>query len=184
MSSNFTMTEFSMTMQYMANQLLTYLNNHEHSPHNIIVFIKTLNPQVTRIKECLIKLVTAMAHDWWQVDCGQAELGYEKRPLQKVIAEAAEFCTGVANGGISLLLLINSHPSPTAEQAALHAMCTEGLKDIDQELSYLSKLILQLQERMTSLEAITRSRLALEVAWVELVSKTICTFYHWFHLDQ
>ncbi|KIN94283.1 hypothetical protein M404DRAFT_35226 [Pisolithus tinctorius Marx 270] len=96
-----------------------------------------------------------MAHAWWQKDSSKVELGYERRPLRDVIAEAAEFFAGVLNSSISLPLLINSHPSPTAEHAALHTMCTEGLKDIDQELSYLSKLILHSQEQMSSLEAIT-----------------------------
>ncbi|KAI6006503.1 hypothetical protein F5J12DRAFT_782792 [Pisolithus orientalis] len=85
----------------------------------------------------------------------KVELGYERRPLWNIITEAAEFFTGVSNGSILLPLLINSHPSPTAEHAALHMMCTEGLKDIDQELSYLSKLILHSQEQMSSLEAVT-----------------------------
>ncbi|KAI5998543.1 hypothetical protein F5J12DRAFT_895482 [Pisolithus orientalis] len=96
-----------------------------------------------------------MAHTWWQNNSGKVELGYERRLLQDIIAEAAEFFAGVSNGSILLPLLINSHPSPTAKCAALHAMCTEGLKDIDQELLYLSKLILHSQEQMSSLEAVT-----------------------------
>ncbi|KAI6153467.1 hypothetical protein BKA82DRAFT_36382 [Pisolithus tinctorius] len=161
----------TLIMLLTADRLLTYLNDGERSPRDILAFIKRLNPRVTRIKECRVKLATIMAHAWWQNDSGKVELGYERRPLRDVIAEAAEFFAGVSNGGIALPLLINSHPSPTAERAALHAMCTEGLKDIDQELSYLSKLILHSQERMSSLEAITRSKLALQVAWVESVSK-------------
>ncbi|KAI6141086.1 hypothetical protein BKA82DRAFT_32186 [Pisolithus tinctorius] len=154
-----------------AERLLTYLNDGKRSPWDILALIKSLNPHVTRIKECHVKLATIMAHAWWQNDSGKVELGYERRPLRDVIAEAAEFFAGVSNGGISLPLLINSHPSPTAECTALHTMCTEGLKDINQELSYLSKLILHSQEQMSSLEAITRSKLALQVAWVESVSK-------------
>ncbi|KAI6000282.1 hypothetical protein F5J12DRAFT_784319 [Pisolithus orientalis] len=107
------------------------------------------------IKECHVKLATTMSPAWWQNNTGKVELGYERRPLQNIITEATEFFAGVSNSGISLPLLINSHPSPTAKHAALHAMCTEGLKDIDQELSYLSKLILHSQERMSSLEAVT-----------------------------
>ncbi|KAI6008142.1 hypothetical protein F5J12DRAFT_782380 [Pisolithus orientalis] len=138
-----------------ANRLLMYLNNGDWSPHDILAFIRSLNPCLTRIKECRVKLATTMSHAWWQNDSGKVELGYERRPLQNVITEAMEFFTGVLNGGISLPLLINSHPSPTAKCAALHMMCTEGLKDIDQELLYLSKLILHSQEQMSSLEAVT-----------------------------
>ncbi|KAI6137971.1 hypothetical protein BKA82DRAFT_4368146 [Pisolithus tinctorius] len=154
-----------------ADWLLMYLNDSEQSPCDIFAFIKSLNPHITRIKECCVKLATTMAHAWWQNNSGKVELGYERRLLRDIIAEAMEFFAGVSNGSISLPLLINLHPSPTAECAALHAMCTEGLKDIDQELSYLSKLILHSQEQMSSLEAITQSKLALQVAWVELVSK-------------
>ncbi|KAI6153125.1 hypothetical protein BKA82DRAFT_4349597 [Pisolithus tinctorius] len=154
-----------------ADWLLTYLNDGERSPWDILAFIKSLNPRVTRIKECHVKLATIMAHAWWQNDSGKVELGYERRLLRDIIAEATEFFAGVSNGGISLPLLINSHPSPTAECTALHVMCTEGLKDVDQELSYLSKLILHSQEQMSSLEAITQSKLVLQVAWVESVSK-------------
>ncbi|KAI5996882.1 hypothetical protein F5J12DRAFT_785300 [Pisolithus orientalis] len=135
--------------------LLTYLNNGDQSPCNILAFIKSLSPCLTRIKECCVKLATTMAHAWWQNDSGKVELGYERRLLWDVIVEAAEFFTGVLNSGILLPLLINSHPSPTAEHAALHAMCTEGLKDINQELLCLSKLILHSQEQMSSLEAVT-----------------------------
>ncbi|KIO02015.1 hypothetical protein M404DRAFT_28242 [Pisolithus tinctorius Marx 270] len=112
-----------------------------------------------------------MAHAWWQNNSSKVELGYERRLLWDVIAKAAEFFAGVSNGSILLPLLINSHPSPTAKCTALHVMCTEGLKDINQELLYLSKLILHSQEWMSSLEAITQSKLALQVAWVESVSK-------------
>ncbi|KAI5980405.1 hypothetical protein F5J12DRAFT_789308 [Pisolithus orientalis] len=124
------------------------------------------------IKECCVKLATTMSHAWWQNNSGKVELGYERRPLWNVITEAAEFFTGVSNSSILLPLLINSHPSPTAEHTALHVMCTEGLKDIDQELLYLSKLILHSQEQMSSLEAVTQSKLALQVVRVESVSNT------------
>ncbi|KAI5997776.1 hypothetical protein F5J12DRAFT_785008 [Pisolithus orientalis] len=79
-----------------ANRLLTYLNDGDQSPCDILAFIKSLNPHLTRIKECHVKLATTMAHAWWQNDSGEVELGYERRLLQDVIAEAAEFFTGVS----------------------------------------------------------------------------------------
>ncbi|KIO06797.1 hypothetical protein M404DRAFT_24477 [Pisolithus tinctorius Marx 270] len=125
----------TLIMPLTADQLLTYFNDGEQSPCDILAFIKGLNPHVTRIKECHVKLATTMAHAWWQNDSGKVELGYERRPLRDVIAKAVEFFAGVSNGSILLPLLINLHPLPTAKCAALHVMCTEGLKDIDQEFT-------------------------------------------------
>ncbi|KAI6145148.1 hypothetical protein BKA82DRAFT_4016627 [Pisolithus tinctorius] len=79
-----------------ADQLLMYLNDGKWSPHDILAFIKSLNLRITRIKECCVKLATTMAHAWWQNDSGKVELGYERRLLRDVIAEAMEFFAGVS----------------------------------------------------------------------------------------
>ncbi|KIN97555.1 hypothetical protein M404DRAFT_32179 [Pisolithus tinctorius Marx 270] len=98
----------TLIMPLTADWLLTYLNDGKQSPQDILAFIKSLNPRVTRIKECHVKLATIMAHAWWQNDSGKVELGYERRPLRDVIAKAAEFFAGVSASGSTISPTFNS----------------------------------------------------------------------------
>ncbi|KAL4062666.1 hypothetical protein V8B97DRAFT_1919406 [Scleroderma yunnanense] len=130
--------------------------------------------QYLGVQFCCIDSPSCWLDDWYQyvlakVDTSTVELGYELLLLKAIIAEAKEFFTGVVNDNLAMPLLIYSKHMTKADREALCTFCMQHLEETDAELNWLARVILHSEEWMKSLEAVTKSRDALQDGWATLV---------------
>ncbi|KAL4065412.1 hypothetical protein J3A83DRAFT_4375946 [Scleroderma citrinum] len=107
-----------------------------------------------------------MPYHWWSKDTGKVHLGYEWWPIRAIIAKAMGFFTGVGNDNMAMPLLFYSELKLKAERDSLYM---QHLEETDAELSWLAMVIVQTEQQMRFLEAVTKSRDALQEGWVTSV---------------
>ncbi|KAL4066529.1 hypothetical protein J3A83DRAFT_4189825 [Scleroderma citrinum] len=105
----------------------------------------------------------------WLDDWYQSVLAEVWWPLRAIIAKAMEFFTGVGNDNLAIPLLFHSKCMIKADREALGTLCMQHLEETDAKLNWLAVVILHSEEQMKSLEAITKSRDALQDGWTTSV---------------